>query len=121
NPSQITPQTLASTNLQPYMNPYQQSVINASQNTLQQQEQQQEQANNSTATAQGAFGGTGSQVANALTNQNYQLADANMISGLNQSNYSNAQAAAQGDIANNLSAQGANQQAGIQGAQTQLA
>ena len=110
-PSQVTPQTLAGTNLQPYMDPYTQSVINATLPGMQQANalSQNQQAN--AANSANAFGGSrqGIQqgVAQAQGAQNIGL----MLANLNNQNFTQAQAAATGDISRNLTAQTTNQTA----------
>ena len=73
-------------------------------------------SNDAQATQAGAFGGDRSAVLNSLTNGEYSRTAASTLAGLNQANYSQAQGAAQGDIAGRLSAAQGNQNAGIQGA-----
>ena len=108
-PLTVTPQSLAGTSLQPYMNPYTESVINA---TLPGMEQanalsQNQQAN--AASSANAFGGSkqGVQqgVAQAQGAQNIGL----MLANLNNANFQQAQAAATGDISRNMQAQTTNQ------------
>jgi hypothetical protein len=119
-PSTITPQTLSTANLSAYMNPYTSAVTSTTLAQLAQENQIADAANDASATSAGAFGGDRSAVQDALTNGQYALAGASTLAGLNQSNYSNAQTAAQSDIANNLSAQEANQNAGLQAANLNL-
>ncbi|MDF3607554.1 hypothetical protein PE067_16220 [Paracoccus sp. DMF-8] len=96
---------LSGTNLQPYMNPYTQGVINSTLNTMGQQFQQQQNDLDAQATAAGAFGGSRHGVAMGQAANAYQQNVANTVAGLNQSNYQQAQAAAQSDIANRMQAQ----------------
>ena len=108
-PSNVIPQTLAGTNLQPYMDPYTQSVINATMPGMIQANalSQNQQAN--AANSANAFGGSrqGIQqgVAQAQGAQNVGL----MLANLNNQNFTQAQAAATGDISRNLTAQTQNQ------------
>lgn len=100
----VTAGQLSSTDLSPYLHPYTQDVINT---TISDQERaRQIQAANDArqATAQGAFGGSRSGVQGALTNEAYDRNTSSLLAGLNQSNYTNAQSAAQQDIANRLAA-----------------
>lgn len=120
SPSSVTPQTLASTNLSPYLNPYTQDVTNATMNALNLQNQQQINNEASQFTGAGAFGGARQGVADAQTNNLFANTAASTLAGLNQANYANAQNAAQSDISNNLQGQLANQQAGLQGANLNL-
>jgi hypothetical protein len=120
NPSQVSPQTLASTNLNPYLNPYQQNVIDTTMNQLDLQRQRDLNNQGSQFTANGAFGGARQGVSDSLTNEAYGNIAANTLAGLNSQNFSQAQQAAQGDITNNLQGQLANQSAGLQGANLNL-
>ena len=107
NPGNATPITagqLSNTDLSPYMNPYTQDVINATLPGMQQANalSQNQQAN--AANSANAFGGSrqGIQqgVAQAQGAQNIGL----MLANLNNQNFTQAQAAATGDINRNLTA-----------------
>lgn len=113
NPSQVTAGQLSNTDLSPYMNPYTNDVINSSLATLNQQRGQQNVADNASATAAGAFGGTRQAVQRALTSGQYDMNTANLISGLNSQNYTQAQNAAQSDINNRLNASEFNTNTGL--------
>ena len=120
-----TPQTvqapsLASTDLSPYMNPYQQDVINSTLSDLQRQQQIADTNANAQATAAGAFGGSRSAVLQNLTDDSYARSQASTLANLNQSNYSQAQSAAQSDLNSQMQAQQLNQAAGLQGQQLNL-
>jgi hypothetical protein len=110
-PSTVTPQTLAGTNLQPYMNPYTQNVINATLPIMQQQLGQTLSTNAGNAVNQGAFGGSRFGVQQGVAQAQGALNEAQMAEQLNQANYQQAQAGAQYDIGNNLTAQTTNQAA----------
>jgi hypothetical protein len=120
NPYQVSAQTLANTDLSPYMNPYTQDVINTSLANINHDQAVSNQGINSQATQQGAFGGDRSAVANALNDESYIRNKMSTIAGLNSSNFNQAQQAAGYDIGNNLQGQLANQQAGLAGAQFRL-
>ena len=110
-PQQITPGQLSSTNLQPYMSPYTQNVINATlpimqQNLGLQQNQQQNAAN-----AANAFGGSRQAVQQGVTQAQGAMGMGQMAAQLNQANFGQAQAAAQQDIQTSMAAQQANQAA----------
>jgi hypothetical protein len=120
NPSQISAQMLSQTNLQPYMNPYIQNVVDTTNQNLDYQNAIANQQANSNATQQNAFGGDRVAVANNLNNYTNQMAKAQADAGLFSQGYQNAQGAAQNDISNNLQGQLANQNAGLQGANFQL-
>jgi len=100
----VTPGQLSSTNLSPYMNPYQKDVIDATMAQIGQQRGQAAAADNQAATAAGAFGGSRQGVQRALTGQLYDQDTASTLAGLNTANYSQAQAAAANDIATRLNA-----------------
>lgn len=102
-PQPVTAETIAGTNLAPYMNPYQSSVVNATLGQLNQLNANQLMNTNQGSTAAGAFGGSRSGVADALTNQYDMTAAAPTIAGLNASNFTNAQNLASQD-ANTLNA-----------------
>jgi hypothetical protein len=109
--TQVTPQSLASTNLQPYMNPFTQSVINSTLPLMQQQNalSQNQQAN--AASAANAFGGSRQGIQQGVAQAQGALNIGQMASQLNQANFTQAQAAATGDISRNLAAQQSNQSA----------
>jgi hypothetical protein len=109
------------------MNPYTNSVINATMAQMNQGNEQQLAANNAGAAAAGAFGGNRAANMNAVQNAQNTMNQATMQSGLLSQNFGQAQAAATGDITRDLAAQGtnvgnaltaagANQTAGLQGA-----
>jgi hypothetical protein len=97
-PTQVQAKTVANTDLSPYLNPYTQDVINSSLATLNQQRGQQQVADNASATAANAFGGTRQAVQRALTSGQYDLNSANLIANLNSQNFNQAQQAALNDI-----------------------
>lgn len=98
-PQPVSGAQLSGANLSPYLNPYTSDVIDTSLAELGRQQAQAQVAANQQATAAKAFGGSRSGVENALTNQYYNQQAQNLIAGLNQSNYSQAQNAALSDIA----------------------
>ena len=110
-PQQVNAGQLSNTNLQPYMNPYTQSVINATLPIMQQNLALQQNQNQNQANAAGAFGGSRMAVQQGVTQAQGAQNMAQMAAQLNQANYGQAQGAAQSDIATNLQAQLANQQA----------
>jgi hypothetical protein len=112
-PQNVQAGQVSNTNLQPYMNPYTSSVINATlpimqQNLGLQQNQQQNQAN-----AANAFGGSRQGVQQGVTQAQGAQNMAQMAQQLNQANFGQAQSAAQNDIANQLKAAQGNQGAGL--------
>jgi hypothetical protein len=110
-PSTVTPQTLSSANLQPYMNPYTQNVINATLPIMQQQLGVTLGQNAGNAVNQGAFGGSRFGVQQGTAQAQGALNMAQMAQQLNQANYQQAQTGAEYDITNNQAAQTANQAA----------
>jgi hypothetical protein len=109
NAMQITPQSLAGTSLAPYMDPYTQSVINASLPIMQQQLGQTLSQNAGTAAQTGAFGGSRFGVQQGVAQAQGAQGMAQMAANLNAQNFTQAQAAATGDITRNLQAQTSNQ------------
>lgn len=106
---QVSSQSLPSTDLSAYMNPYLSSVIDPA---LQQMEQQRQQAIAQTqgqATQAGAFGGSREGVADAQTNQYWGQLEAQEIGNLENSGYQQATANAESDAARGLQAGEANQ------------
>jgi hypothetical protein len=95
---------LSATDLAPYMNPYTNDVIDQTITQQQHARDQQGVADNATATAAHAFGGTRQAVQRALTSEGYDRNTGNLIAGLNQANYSQAQQAALQDIGNRFNA-----------------
>jgi len=108
-PSSVTPQTLAKTDLSPYMNPYTQDVINKTLPIMQQQLGQQYAANAGSAVGSNAFGGSRFGVQQGVTQAQGAQNMAQMAAQLNQANFNQAQTAATGDISRDLAAQTTNQ------------
>ena len=123
NPSLITPQTLAKTNLAPYENPYTQDVINPSMQLIAQQNQQGLNSIGNNAIGANAFGGSRQGVAEGAQNAQSNLLAGQLGAQLYGQNFQQAQAAATGDITRNMTAQQNNQAAGEWGAtfQSQMA
>lgn len=119
NPSTVTPQTLAGTNLAPYMNPYTQSVIDPSMQLLEQQRKQSLNQIGDQAVQSKAFGGSRQGVAEGVTNAQSALQAGQLGAQLYGQNFQQAQQAAGQDITNNYNAQLANAQLGLSGAQFQ--
>jgi Chaperone of endosialidase len=109
----VTPQTVAGTNLQPYMNPYTQSVINTTLPLMQQQLNLAKQGIGDQATQANAFGGSRQGVEAGVADSQGALNMANMAAGLNQANFGQAQTAATGDVTRDLTAQQSNQAANL--------
>lgn len=101
-----SPGALGQTNLQPYMNPYQKDVTDATMGELNRQETMQGNNLASQATQQGAFGGDRFAVQQAENNRNFDMTRAQTLAGLNQGNFNQAQQGAQFDINNRISGLG---------------
>ncbi len=105
---------LAGTNLNPYTNPYENQVVQQTLTDLGGAQEQQLNQIGANATAAGAFGGSRHGVAEAEARKGFADTAAQTVSGLRQSGYSQAQQAAQGDIANRMQAQSMRMGAGAQ-------
>jgi hypothetical protein len=121
NPQQVTPGFLSGTDLSPYMNPYTQSVINATMPLIDQQRQMANNQSADLASKTGAFGGSRQGVQEAVNNSQSALYAGQLGAQLNQANFAQAQAGATGDLNRSLTAQQSNQAAGLQGAGLNLA
>ena len=109
--TQVTPQSLATTNLSPYLNPYTQDVINKTLPLMQQQNAlAQNQAANQ-ANSANAFGGSRQGIQQGVAQAQGAMNIGQMAAQLNQANFGQAQAAATGDITRNLQGQTSNQAA----------
>jgi len=102
---------LAATNLNPYMNPYEQNVIQGLQSDAARAQQMGSNQLGSAATAAKAFGGSRHGLAEGTMMSENQRNLNNQIGQLRQSGFLNAQQMAQQDIANRMSASQANQAA----------
>lgn len=103
-PSNVNAGMLSSTDLSPYMNPFQNDVINASIADNERARQMAQVSDSQRATAAGAFGGSRSGVSSALTNGEYDRNNQSNIAGLNAANFTQAQGAATNDINRQLGA-----------------
>src|SRR4030095_14086013 len=97
-----------------YMNPYTHRVVNTSLAALDRTRQQQQMQNAANAAGAGAFGGSRQGVVQAMTNEAAQRQAGQLSSGLYQEGFTQAQQAAQQDIATRMQAALANQQTGLQ-------
>ena len=86
---------LTGANISQYESPYTQDVINQTMRLVGQQQAQQQTNLKSDEIQQGAFGGDRSGIAKDVLSGQQNLATGNIVSGLNQANYSQALAAAQ--------------------------
>jgi hypothetical protein len=115
-PDQVQAGQLRNTNLDPYMNPYTRNVVDTSLAALDRERQQQQMQNAGQAQAAGAFGGSRQGLVEAQTNEAAQRQAGQLSANLYSQGFTQAQQAAQQDIATRMQAALANQQAGIQGA-----
>jgi hypothetical protein len=120
SPQQVTAGQLAGTNLAPYMNPYQQNVIQGLQTEAQRASQLAANQLGAQATRAGAFGGSRQAIAQGQMMGDIQRGLNQQVGQLLQSGYGQAQSAAQQDIANRMAAQQFNVQSGLSGAQQRL-
>jgi len=118
NATNITPQTVAGSDITPYMNPYISNVINTTLPIMQQQTQQQVNNANADAARYGAFGGSAGDVQAGVIRSQGALNAGNLASNLYNTGYNTATGLLQGDIQRNLQAQQANQGANLQAATT---
>jgi hypothetical protein len=107
----VTPRSLASTDLSPYMNPYQQEVIDRSLADLDRNTQLNLGQNADKATAAGAFGGTRGAIVDAITRSESNKSAGDLSAQLRNQNFGQAQAAATGDISREFQGALAGQQA----------
>ena len=119
-PMMVQPTTVAGTSLNPYMNPYQNQVIDTTMSGLADQQAQTMNTLDAQASAAGAFGGSRHGVAMGTTNQAYADTQAATLAGLNSANYNNAQQMAMYDTGQQNQAMYANQNAGLAGANLNL-
>jgi hypothetical protein len=120
-PQQVTAAQLSQQNLQPYMNPYTQSVINKTMPIMQQQLGQQQIGNQSQAAGAGAYGGSRQAIQQGVTQAQGAMNMGQMAAQLNQANFGQAQQGALADVASQNQAALANQAAQQQQANTNVA
>ena len=112
-PGQVNPAQLSSTNLQPYMNPYTQSVINSTLPIMQQQNALNQNQIGNQANSANAFGGSRQGIQQGVAQAQGAQNIGQMAAQLNQANFGQAQQAAQYDVGQQNTAQAQNQQAGL--------
>lgn len=115
---QVQAGQLASTGLSPYMNPYESQVVGQTLSDLERARQMQQNVLGAQAGAAGAYGGSRMGVAEAETNRAFAEQAARTAGQLRQAGFTQAQQAAQQDIASRMQADLANQQAGLQAGMT---
>lgn len=119
--NQVAGGQIAGTDLQAYMNPYEDQVVQQSLADIERSRLMQQNIGGAQAGAANAFGGSRQGIAEAETNRAFAEQAARTASGLRQTGYQNAQQMAGQDIATGMQAslanQGANLQAGTTSAQ----
>jgi hypothetical protein len=108
-PQNVTAGQISNTNLDPYMNPFTQSVIQATLPGMQQANalSQNQQAN--AANSSNAFGGSRQGIQQGVAQAQGAQNIGQMLASLNSQNFTQAQAAATGDINRRLTADTSNQ------------
>lgn len=104
NSNPITAGQLSTTDLSPYMNPFQSQVIDASIAQNQHARDMQGVSDNAAATAAHAFGGSRQGVQAAETTAGYDRNNQQNLADLNNQNFTQARQGAQYDIGNRLNA-----------------
>ena len=110
-PQQVSAGQLSNTNLQPYMNPYTQSVINNTLPLMQQQNALNQNQIGNQANSANAFGGSRQGIQQGVAQAQGAQNIGQMAAQLNQANFQQAQAGAQYDITGQNQAALANQAA----------
>lgn len=113
-PQQVQAGQLSTADLAPYMNPFTESVLQSSLDTLNQQRLQNLNAASDAAIRARAFGGSRQAIQEGVVNAAAQQQAGNLAAQLYSQNFQQAQQAAQADIANQMAAQQLNQAAGLQ-------
>ena len=105
----ITPGSFLNQNIQSYMNPYTQSVIDVGAADLERARQQARTVDAAKAAAARSFGGSRQGVTEAETNRAYDENTARMIAQQRQTGFDTASRIAESDLARSMQAQLANQ------------
>jgi hypothetical protein len=108
-PGEISAGQLSNTNLQPYMDPYNQNVIDQSMNELNRQEGVQQQGIDDQFAQQNAFGGDRMYLQKGVLGGKFGDVKSKMLADLYSKNFLNAQQMGQYDINNRLAADTTNQ------------
>ena len=119
-PQQVTANQLATTNMSPYTNPYEDAVVKATQDDMLRSNNINRDQLGAQASMANAFGGSRHGIAMAEGDRNMTEQMTRATAGLRQAGFQNAQNQAQYDINNNLQAQMSNQGAGLDGANQRL-
>ena len=110
NANAVTAGQLSNTSLQPYMDPYTQDVINATMPGMIQANALSQNQQGNAANSANAFGGSRQGIQQGVAQAQGAMNVGQMLANLNNQNFTQAQAAATGDINRNLQAQTTNQQ-----------
>lgn len=116
-PGSVQAGQLSQTDLNPYMNPYTQGVIDTSVSDMERARQGVISNTQGMATRSGAYGGSRHGVADGETNTGFLRDVGGLVANLRNQNFNQAQGAAQFDINNRMGADQFNVNAGLQGAQ----
>lgn len=119
-PSNITPGSLATTDLTPYMNKFDSGVIDPTLSDWMRGRGMAQTADDSRAGLAGAFGGSRDGVVRAETSRAYDDNLSRTLAGLHQASFDKATGLAGTDISNKLAADSANAANGITGANLRL-
>lgn len=109
NPEDIQAGLLSSTNLTPYMNPFQQNVIDSTMAELNRQESIGDNAMRDSFAAAGSFGGDREAIYRSDNRRNFRDQRQSLLSALNSQNFLNAQSQATNDLNRRLTADQSNQ------------
>jgi hypothetical protein len=118
---QVSSNQLANTSVSPYMNQYTDEVISRTQADIGRQQEVAQNKLGAQASAAGAFGGSRQGVAEGVMAGEYAKLAADTAAQQRQTGFTQAQQAAQADIANRLQADLANQGAGLTAQQSTAA
>ena len=111
NPMSVSAGQISNTNLDPYMNPYTKDVINATLPGMQQANALSQNQQGNAANSANAFGGSRQGIQQGVAQAQGAMNIGQMLAGLNSANFTQAQAAATGDINRRLTADQGNQTA----------
>lgn len=117
----VTPKSLADADLTKYMNPFTDEVENRALGALDRSRIQALMGNADKAVAAKAFGGNRAAVVDAITNSQSAIGAGDLSAKLRSDNFSQAQAAATGDISRDLTGQQTNASNWLANMQQQLA
>ena len=120
NSDQVNAERFSNTNLNPYLNQYEDQVVNQSISDIDRARQLQQGQNNASAVAAGAFGGDRQAIQRAETDRNALEATARQVGQLRQGGYESAARRAEGDISRNLTGQQSNQASNMQAGTTNI-